>query len=98
MPIPQPELDALYVQVHKRLVESGEWDRIHHLLASKLSESGWTDDLRHRTKERARVMDPLTFQALLEEITPQAKATVPLAVKREVTNAIKGYVKEQFEK
>ncbi|KAG6373578.1 hypothetical protein JVT61DRAFT_6226 [Boletus reticuloceps] len=58
-----------YVKVHRRMVESGEWDRyalvslrparvllrrsdprILRLLASKLSEHGWVDEVRHRAK------------------------------------------------
>ncbi|KAH7886640.1 transcription factor e(y)2-domain-containing protein [Phlebopus sp. FC_14] len=93
-----PEIESLYSQVHRRMVESGEWDRILRLLAAKLSEHGWSDELCHRAKERARAMDPLSFRAVLEEISPHAQVTVPLAVKREITNLIRQYVREQFEK
>lgn len=66
------ETDEFYAQIHRRMVESGEWDRyalvsprspfaaeyysvvlcprILRLLASKLSEHGWVDDMRHRAK------------------------------------------------
>ncbi|EGN97482.1 hypothetical protein SERLA73DRAFT_124175 [Serpula lacrymans var. lacrymans S7.3] len=94
------EIDSnvLYSQVQRRLVESGEWDRMLRLLNAKLNESGWTDDLRHRAKEHARSVDAPTFQSLLEEISPQVQTTMPLAVKRELIATIRQYVEKQFEK
>ncbi|KAF9221033.1 hypothetical protein BS17DRAFT_785782 [Gyrodon lividus] len=92
------ETEEFYAQIHRRMVESGEWDRILRLLSSKLSENGWSDELGHRAKECARAMDPLSFRTIMEEILPHAQASVPLAVKREMTNVIRQYVKDQFEK
>ncbi|KAF8840439.1 hypothetical protein BDN67DRAFT_903507 [Paxillus ammoniavirescens] len=92
------ETEELYAQIHRRMVESGEWDRILRLLSSKLSEHGWSDELCHRAKERARTMDPLSFRTIIEEVSPHAQASIPLAVKREITNVIRQYVKDQFEK
>ncbi|KAG6373584.1 transcription factor e(y)2-domain-containing protein [Boletus reticuloceps] len=92
------DTDEFYVEIHRRMVESGEWDRILRLLTSKLSEHGWVDEIRHRAKERARSMDALSFRLLLEEIMPPAQASIPPAVKREVTNILRQYVKDQFEK
>ncbi|KIK38185.1 hypothetical protein CY34DRAFT_809624 [Suillus luteus UH-Slu-Lm8-n1] len=92
------EAETLYVEVHRRMIESGEWDRILHQLSSKLSESGWTDDLLHRAKENSRSMDPLSLQTILQELLSHAQTSVPLSVKREITTLIKQFVKEQFEK
>jgi enhancer of yellow 2 transcription factor len=106
-----PNVDALYTQLQRRLIENGEWDRyvqlasyslrfgvasslidrrILSLLANRLNESGWTDDLRHRSKgislnalfnsisnnrtERARTMEPLLFQVLFTEVMPEAQS------------------------
>jgi len=91
------ESEALYAQVQRRLVQSGEWDSVQALLAFKLNESGWTDDLRHRTKERARVMEPLCFQTLLAQLSSQTQSSIPLAVKREVMGVIQQYLEKQFE-
>ncbi|KAI5992637.1 transcription factor e(y)2-domain-containing protein [Pisolithus marmoratus] len=92
------DADALYQQIHRRMVESGEWDRILRVLSAKLSEQGWSDDLYHRAKERARMMDPPLFKTILDEISLHAKATVPLSVKHEMTAQIRQFVKDQFEK
>lgn len=94
------DADALYTQVHRRMVESGDWDRILRVLSAKLSEQGWSDELYHRAKERARMMDPPLFKTILEEITlhGEDKATVPVSVRRETTAQIRQFVKDQFEK
>ncbi|GLB42991.1 putative transcription factor e(y)2 [Lyophyllum shimeji] len=96
MPVKPAEVDALHAQIHRRLVNSGEWDRILSNLASKLNESGWSDDLLHRSKERARVMEPLSFQALFDEFAPNAQGSLPLAIKREIMAQIREYVEKQF--
>ncbi|TFK35876.1 transcription factor e(y)2-domain-containing protein [Crucibulum laeve] len=90
-------VDALYAQIRKRMVEGGEWEQIQAALAAKLNESGWVDDLRDRSKERARNMDPLSFQTLLEQVNPNAQTSVPLAVKREIISLIRQYLEKQFE-
>ncbi|KAJ7475211.1 transcription factor e(y)2-domain-containing protein [Mycena galericulata] len=96
-PVAPAELDALQAQLQQRLLESGEWDRIKFVLASKLNESGWTDDIRNRSKERARTMEPLSFATLLEEISPHGQNSMPLAVRKEVVALIRGYLDKQFE-
>lgn len=102
---------------------------------AKLNESGWCDEVRHKSKghysplmksrelwlnervgaEMARNMDPLSFTKLLAEITPRAAssmsyfvptvlythisgaASIPLAVKREVSTVIRQHLEKQFE-
>ncbi|KAJ7471801.1 transcription factor e(y)2-domain-containing protein [Mycena latifolia] len=96
-PLAPAELDALQAQLQQRLLESGEWDRIKFILASKLNDSGWVDDMRNRSKERARSMEPLSFAALLEEMAPQAQTSIPLAVRREVVALLRGFLDKQFE-
>jgi len=96
MPVKPAEVDALHAQIQRRLVESGEWDRIMSVFSSKLNESGWSDDLRHRSKEHARAMEPLSFEGLFNEFSPHAQSTVPPAVKREILAQIREYVEKQF--
>ncbi|KAG5724678.1 hypothetical protein E4T56_gene3733 [Termitomyces sp. T112] len=96
MPTSPLEVDAFYTQLQQRIVDSGEWDRIRFVLASKLNEAGWSDDLRHRSKERAREMKPLSFQTLYDEVFPVAHTSLPLAVKREILAQIRHWVDKQF--
>ncbi|KAJ6602532.1 transcription factor e(y)2-domain-containing protein [Mycena vulgaris] len=96
-PVAPADLDALQAQLQQRLLESGEWDRIKFILASKLNDSGWTDDIRNRSKERARSMEPLSFATLLEEMAPHAQTSTPLAVRREIVALLRAYLDKQFE-
>jgi len=96
-PVAPAELDALQAQLTQRLLESGDWDRIKFVLASKLNESGWTDDIRNRSKERARTMEPLSFATLLEEMTTHGQNSMPLAVRKEVVALLRGCLDKQFE-
>ncbi|KAF8955894.1 transcription factor e(y)2-domain-containing protein [Flammula alnicola] len=95
--MPHVDVNALYLQVRKRLIESGEWEQIRAVMCAKLNESGWSDDMHHRSKEMARNMDPLSFNKLLSEITPRAQTSLPLAVKREVSAVIRQHIEKQFE-
>ncbi|TDL20429.1 hypothetical protein BD410DRAFT_790913 [Rickenella mellea] len=89
--------DALYSQIHKRMVESGEWNRIYATLADKLNELGWIDELRHQGKEQARNMHPLQFSTLFADLDAHAQASVPLAVKQEIIGLIKSFVEKQLD-
>mgnify|MGYP007051647123 CR=1 FL=1 len=62
------DVQTLYAQVRRRLIETGEWDqsvlpcavssatdapsflRIRGILAARLNESGWLDDVKGRSK------------------------------------------------
>jgi len=95
--MPSADTNALHGQIRRRLIETGEWDQIRAVMSAKLNESGWSDDVHHRSKELARNMVPLSFMRLLEEISPKAQTSIPLAVKREVSSLIRQHVEKQFE-
>ncbi|KAI5122397.1 hypothetical protein M0805_002948 [Coniferiporia weirii] len=87
--------DSTYAQVHRRMVESGEWDSIFTALVARLNELGWIDELRHSAKEHAR--DATQFKDLLAALEDQGQSSVPLAAKQEITKMIKSFVEKQFE-
>jgi len=89
--------DALYAQLQRRMVQSGEWDRMSVQLAGLLNESGWLDDFKHRSKEMARNRDSVSFASLMAELRPQAEGAVSLAVKQEMLKAIRQYLEKQIE-
>jgi len=95
--MPHVDVNALYIQVRRRLVESGEWEQIRAAMNAKLNESGWSDDVHHKSKELARNMDPLSFKALHAEFAPRAETSIPLAVKREISSLIRQHLEKQFE-
>lgn len=88
------EVVTLQDSLIKRLIQSGEWDRISALLKEKLSESGWTDETYHQTREHARQQPRLHFRSLMEEVVPKVEANVPSSVKEEVLAMIKTFVEE----
>ncbi|KAK1218433.1 SAGA histone acetylase and TREX-2 complexes component [Marasmius sp. AFHP31] len=94
MPI---DVEQLHLQIQQRLIETGEWERIRSNFKAKLDESGWTDDFRDKSKEKARDMDVLSFEGLLSELSPVAHTTIPLPVRRELMAAIQKYLEKQFE-
>ncbi|TFK24446.1 hypothetical protein FA15DRAFT_669548 [Coprinopsis marcescibilis] len=87
--MPSQDLDVLHQDIRRRLIESGEWDHIRAVLYARLNESGWVDEIKDQTKEKARTMEPLSFERLFEGIKPTAQNTIPLSVKREVNALIR---------
>ncbi|KAF6752614.1 transcription factor e(y)2-domain-containing protein [Ephemerocybe angulata] len=90
--MPQQDPQALYAQIRRRFIETGEWDQIRGVLQARLNESGWLDEIKNRGKERARDMDPLSFQALFDELRPNAQNSIPLVVKKEINAVIRQHL------
>ncbi|KAJ3514252.1 hypothetical protein NLJ89_g2476 [Agrocybe chaxingu] len=95
--MPAADVNSLYIQVRRRLIESGEWDHIRSVMSTKLNESGWTDEVHHKAKEAGRNMEPLSFHKLLADTSPRATNSIPLAVKREISALIRQHLEKQFE-
>ncbi|KAF8725230.1 hypothetical protein AX14_008225 [Amanita brunnescens Koide BX004] len=91
------DLDALYAQLRRRMVETGEWDRIMFVLSSKLSEDGWLDELKDYSKEKARRIENLAFQPLLADVLAFTQNAVPAQVEKEIKALIRQFLEQQFE-
>ncbi|THH04085.1 hypothetical protein EW145_g5784 [Phellinidium pouzarii] len=87
--------DSTYGQIHRRMVDSGEWDTVFSALVARLNESGWIDELKHSAKAQAR--GGVQFRDLLAVLQDQGMSSVPLAVKQEISNMIRNFVDKQFE-
>ncbi|KAF9006186.1 transcription factor e(y)2-domain-containing protein [Cyathus striatus] len=90
--MPAADVEVLYTQLRRRMMESGEWDHIQSILTAKLNESGWLDEVKDGSKEKARVMEPLSFQQLFEETTSKIASEIPLSIKREIMSHIRQYI------
>ncbi|KAI0791346.1 transcription factor e(y)2-domain-containing protein [Abortiporus biennis] len=90
--------EALYAQIQRRMVESGEWDRIRSILAGKLNEAGWVDNLHHKSKEMARDLSSISARRLSEELDPVAQTSVPQNVKDNAVALIRQFLETQIEK
>jgi len=95
--MPAADVNALYFQLRRRMIESGDWDHIRTMMQGKLNEAGWVDQTHHKSKESARKTETPSFQSLLEETTPGAKASIPLSVKKEISHLIRQHLEKHFE-
>eukprot|EP00741_Cyanophora_paradoxa_P007881 tig00001224_g7625.t1 len=80
--------------INAKLMETGEKDRLKELLATKLTECGWRDEMKSYCKEiiKSKGMDKVTVEELVSEITPRGRATVPDDVKAELLRRIKRFL------
>lgn len=90
------ELDSLFQQLQRRMVESGEWDRILLQLRYQLRDSGWMDSTRAQMLEHAYGTERASFRELLEETRTRAH-DVPEAVKQQILSSIRSFLDKQVE-
>ncbi|TXT13477.1 hypothetical protein VHUM_00844 [Vanrija humicola] len=64
---------ALMDAIRKRLLETGDWERISRLLRTQLEESGFDDDVKDLAKEKARRGGAPSLGKLVAEVAPAAK-------------------------
>ncbi|KAH9026247.1 hypothetical protein EDB84DRAFT_1563802 [Lactarius hengduanensis] len=90
------ELDTLFHHLQRRMVESGEWERILLQLRHQLSDAGWLDSTRAKTLEHGHGMEQSSFRELLDG-TRMRTQDVPEAVKLQIVTLIRSFVDKQFE-
>ncbi|KAH9995227.1 hypothetical protein BJV77DRAFT_942948 [Russula vinacea] len=88
------ELDGLFHQLQRRMVESGEWDRILLQLRYQLRDSGWMDSTQARTRTYSKsVLWPQNLPTLLIDNVQD----VPEAVKQQILSSIRSFLDKQIE-
>ncbi|KZT01675.1 uncharacterized protein LAESUDRAFT_730946 [Laetiporus sulphureus 93-53] len=92
----EDQKDVLFAQIQRRMVEHGEWDRLSWLLNQKLSEAGWLDEYRDKSRETLRT-DSVSVGSIMAEVWPQAEASIPAKAKREMIAMIRQYLETQLE-
>ncbi|KAH8148483.1 uncharacterized protein LAJ45_07586 [Morchella importuna] len=90
---------ALRAEINRRLLDSGELERLETLLLDLLRESGWYEDTKKLCHERLRAQDAKigNFNALVADVEGRVKETVPEGVKVEVVKAIKKVLESMIE-
>lgn len=85
------KLQRMKMIANERLVESGEREHLVQLLRTKLLECGWRDTVVTECKHIVRDagVDNITLDALVTQVTPKARNSVPDHVKRELLQRIK---------
>ena len=83
--------------IGRRLVESGEKERLRDHLRTRLIQAGWRDKMKLEAKERikAKGLDRVRLEDLVAEMTPVGRQAVPDEVKRELLAKIKDFLAQQ---
>ncbi|PWO00959.1 hypothetical protein FA09DRAFT_336350 [Tilletiopsis washingtonensis] len=92
-----PESEQLQAALHARLVESGEWHRILEILRRGLSESGWQAELQEKALGHAKAQETLSLPELVQMLQVDAQASVPAALRAEVTAELHSFVSRNVE-
>lgn len=79
--------------INNKLVETGEKERLKERLKNRLTECGWTDDMKAHAREivKERGLEQITVDELVRAITPKGRDTVPTSVKQELLSEIKDF-------
>ncbi|GHJ85486.1 hypothetical protein NliqN6_1888 [Naganishia liquefaciens] len=93
----EKELEEMQQKLANRMMKSGEWQRIQDALSAKLTEAGWTDQVKSHAKEQARQMQPLKFDALQQHTAEFAFDTLPDTVKNDILAQIRAFVVSQID-
>ena len=79
----------------RKMINSGEKERLRELLRLDLMESNWPDDLKNETR---RLIDAKQSDLKLEELiallTPASRAVIPLDIKSDFLKRIRAMVGE----
>lgn len=67
--------EEIRAAILKKLIESGEKDRLKLMLSDRLTQVGWRDSLKEHSKEiiRQKGLDNITVEELVSEISAKAK-------------------------
>ncbi|KAI0286252.1 hypothetical protein BC826DRAFT_1109035 [Russula brevipes] len=90
------ESESLFHQLQRRMVESGEWDRILLQLRYQLRDSGWMDSTHAQMLEHAYGLEQPSYRELLDEAIKHAH-DVPEAVKLQILSSIRSFLDKQVE-
>ncbi|KAK9459472.1 transcription factor e(y)2-domain-containing protein [Lipomyces oligophaga] len=85
------------VNVHHRLVESGEYDRLSALLRQKLAASGWYDQMQELASENLKTQDTPNFEDLVNDLEQKALDIVPDDIKIELLTQIKKFLDDMVD-
>ncbi|KAF9649707.1 hypothetical protein BDM02DRAFT_3186064 [Thelephora ganbajun] len=89
MVVTEDQLQSLFVQLQKRMVDNGDWDKILLTLTRELNEAGWIDEVKGQSKELAKQSSPpMPFQKLLDATTPIANEQLILFKKKVLIEAL----------
>merc|ERR1712198_459119 len=80
--------------ITKQLVESGKREELKNMLAEKLEECGWKDQVKMACRDavKEKGLDRITVEDL--EVAPQGSQLVPDDVKKELLREIRTFLEQ----
>mmetsp|Transcript_35124 Transcript_35124/g.51587 ORF Transcript_35124/g.51587 Transcript_35124/m.51587 type:complete len:123 (-) Transcript_35124:363-731(-) len=87
--------DMTRATIMRRLVETGEKDRLKDVLRAKLIECGWRDEMKELCKDtiQSRGVEKVTVDELVADILPRGRAAVPSDIKSDILRDVRNFVK-----
>ncbi|KRY49474.1 Transcription and mRNA export factor ENY2 [Trichinella britovi] len=85
--------------IEKRLIETGERERLTELLRSLLRSSNWAEKVREECLKiiQRDGIDGITVETVVTEILPTARRLVPESIKRQLLEQLQQFCEEETE-
>mmetsp|Transcript_26494 Transcript_26494/g.26740 ORF Transcript_26494/g.26740 Transcript_26494/m.26740 type:complete len:102 (+) Transcript_26494:95-400(+) len=86
--------DEVRQAIMKKLIDTGEKDRLKDTLRERLLACGWREEMKEFCKEviRRKGLEKVTVEELVAEITPKGRATIPEEIKGELLQKIRKFL------
>ena len=83
--------------INKRLVESGERERLRELLFERLDDTGWREDVKKKVKKYTdkRGIENVALEDIVQELAPNASSLISEDIKRDLKKHIQNFLDEQ---
>ena len=83
--------------INKRLVESGERERLRELLFERLDDTGWREDVKKKVKKYTdkRGIENVALEDIVQELAPNASSLISEDIKRDLKKQIQNFLDEQ---
>ncbi|GFW04261.1 transcription and mRNA export factor ENY2 [Trichonephila clavipes] len=78
----------------ENMIESNDIEKFKELLRTRLSESGWKEEMKAVCRDiiREKGIENVSVESLVKEMTPKGRALVPDSVKRELLQRIRSHL------
>jgi len=88
----------LKAQIDALLVKNGDIDELKEVLRSRLSDSGWKDEIRLVCNKiiKERGVQSVTVDSLVREVTPIGREKIPASIKKELLTRINSAVQKHL--
>ena len=85
--------------INRRLIESGEKDRLKEEFREELERSGWHDKIRRRCQDfiSGKSLEEISNNILIDEIRKNAKADITDEMKSGLLQRIKSFIESSKE-